>query len=275
MTDDELDAIATRAMAATPGPWQWRDVPVTKSLALRRLCDRAGGELLTATCHDTHTGCMGAGIDAYHVPDEMFIASARDDVPALVAEVRRLRKIFDDAGQGEHNILALIEHYQAGAMNADERVREARAGVHYEASVLIHDMWRKAGNWHGPHASSHYRSHIADRIEALTGRRPSPDEPLAPTTDDAIHHYATPGKPLCGRCRTSYVDGGLCPESGYSLACWLDEDTDPVRIGRILRAARKHVREGECTDMCEGFCVTLDSCSCGYHDLRCAMGEAT
>ena len=42
---------------------------------------------------------------------------------ALLDEVDRLRAIFDDAGQGEHNVLALVEHYQemAMAMEADER----------------------------------------------------------------------------------------------------------------------------------------------------------
>lgn len=41
---------------------------------------------------------------------------------ALLDEVERLRAIFDDAGQGEHNVLALVEHYQQAAMEADERL---------------------------------------------------------------------------------------------------------------------------------------------------------
>ena len=50
-----------------------------------------------------------------------------DDVGELRAELARLRKLFDDAGQGEHNVLALIDHYQRSAMEAEERLREARA----------------------------------------------------------------------------------------------------------------------------------------------------
>lgn len=64
-------------------------------------------------------------------------ASARDEVTerlltaslteerALAAEAYRMRKIFDDAGQGEHNVLALVDHYQRSSMEADERLTVA------------------------------------------------------------------------------------------------------------------------------------------------------
>lgn len=42
------------------------------------------------------------------------------------SEADRLRKLFDDAGQGEHNVLALIDHYQRNSMEADERLRAVR-----------------------------------------------------------------------------------------------------------------------------------------------------
>ena len=48
------------------------------------------------------------------------------DVAAKVAEADRLRKLFDDAGQGEHNVLALIDHYQRNSMEANERLRAVR-----------------------------------------------------------------------------------------------------------------------------------------------------
>lgn len=57
------------------------------------------------------------------------LAEHRD---ALAAEVARLRKLFDDAGQGEHNVLALVDHYQAEAIEARAevaRLREAAAAV--------------------------------------------------------------------------------------------------------------------------------------------------
>ena len=48
------------------------------------------------------------------------------DVVAKLREADRLRKLFDDAGQGEHNVLALIDHYQRNSMEADERLRAVR-----------------------------------------------------------------------------------------------------------------------------------------------------
>mgnify|MGYP000558909436 FL=1 len=48
------------------------------------------------------------------------------DVVAKLAEADRLRRLFDDAGQGEHNVLALIDHYQRNSMEADERLRAVR-----------------------------------------------------------------------------------------------------------------------------------------------------
>lgn len=38
------------------------------------------------------------------------------------AEADRLRKLFDDAGQGEHNVLALIDHYQDRAIYAERKL---------------------------------------------------------------------------------------------------------------------------------------------------------
>lgn len=37
----------------------------------------------------------------------------RRELADAKAEVERLRKLFDDAGQGEHNVLALVDHYIA------------------------------------------------------------------------------------------------------------------------------------------------------------------
>jgi hypothetical protein len=60
---------------------------------------------------------------------QMRLLAALPLPPEVVAEVReadRLRKLFDDAGQGEHNVLALIDHYQRNSMDADERLRAVR-----------------------------------------------------------------------------------------------------------------------------------------------------
>lgn len=48
------------------------------------------------------------------------------DVAAKVAEADRLRKLFDDAGEGQYNVLNLVDHYQRNSMEADERLRVVR-----------------------------------------------------------------------------------------------------------------------------------------------------
>lgn len=84
MTDRELDAIAARCEAATPGPWE----PVV-------------GRFDVIAPRETN-----AGLDRYHVCDTSgrdydqmrvnaaFIAHSRQDIPALLAEVRRLRALL-------------------------------------------------------------------------------------------------------------------------------------------------------------------------------------
>ncbi len=79
MTDLDLDAIEARANAAAPGPpWGWA---VSDD---RRWVD------VTARGHDR--------VIATTYDDDLaaFIAHARTDVPALVAEVRRLRESLDE-----------------------------------------------------------------------------------------------------------------------------------------------------------------------------------
>lgn len=41
---------------------------------------------------------------------------------AAEAEAARLQKLFDDAGQGEHNVLALVESYQSSLFAEEEKV---------------------------------------------------------------------------------------------------------------------------------------------------------
>ena len=83
MTAAELDAIEQRAHAATEGPWE---------------AGTGDGDPRPHVWTSRSTGCV-AHI-TYVVPndygdvrpdDAEFIAHARDDVPALLAEVRRLR----------------------------------------------------------------------------------------------------------------------------------------------------------------------------------------
>ena len=102
----DLDAIEARVRAATPGPWERRIGPregysIKEKAKYMRGCAIDNGEPLQVLIADSDR----PGID-YLVPaltgdgplaeaNAEFIAHAREDVPALVAEVRRLTEFRD------------------------------------------------------------------------------------------------------------------------------------------------------------------------------------
>ena len=87
ITAERLAEIEERANAATPGPW-WPE---------HRGVMAEGVEIVD--------DCAVAGWDVYP-ENQAFIAAARTDVPALVAEVRRLAAALDAAADGATPITA-------------------------------------------------------------------------------------------------------------------------------------------------------------------------
>ena len=81
MTNDELSAIRERAVAATPGPWEMQ--PIGRSSFGYELRQRDSLSVLLYT-----EGCY---VPKQEEANALFIAHAREDVPALLAEVDRLR----------------------------------------------------------------------------------------------------------------------------------------------------------------------------------------
>jgi hypothetical protein len=77
MTDHELAAIEARANAATPGPWGWREV--------------GSGFYPTAIVYDRDDAEVVKDTDFIVKDDLEFIAHAREDIPKLIAEIRRLK----------------------------------------------------------------------------------------------------------------------------------------------------------------------------------------
>lgn len=80
MTDEELAEIAARADAATAGPWR-----PSKRDDFYGVVRDMGRPRCVAVLSNPMTEMYQLALDAE------FIANARDDVPKLVAEVRRLR----------------------------------------------------------------------------------------------------------------------------------------------------------------------------------------
>ncbi len=122
----DLDAIEARAAAADPGPWRstWPDAsdpnsldePVVESLAPG--LSYAERMVVGTMWHDgSHAVCSEA--------NAAFIAAARTDVPALVAEVRRLRA---------RRVADLADHVAASARWGDRKVELLARVVELEVS---------------------------------------------------------------------------------------------------------------------------------------------
>ncbi|WP_329089577.1 hypothetical protein [Streptosporangium sp. NBC_01469] len=108
LTDEELAAIEELAEAATPGPWFIRhlDDEVAMSLvAISTVPDTGHGErwpdfdhheIVAATLiqHPRYVGVADGRWDE----NAQFIANARQDIPRLIAEIKRLRQLLTPKG---------------------------------------------------------------------------------------------------------------------------------------------------------------------------------
>ena len=92
MTREQLDAIRARVEAATLGPWE--AVTPKRYAAVRSDAERCYVYTQGKIPADTHPDTV-----ARQQRDAQFIASAREDVPALLAEVERLRAELDTVGE--------------------------------------------------------------------------------------------------------------------------------------------------------------------------------
>lgn len=105
MDEKRLAEIEARANAATPGPWE----PEHRGVV--------GNDVFIVE------DCVTAGWDAYRA-NQAFIATARTDVPDLVAEVRRLTAA-----------LATVTAEHAAALDAARR--EGAEGMRAAAVAMI------------------------------------------------------------------------------------------------------------------------------------------
>lgn len=86
MTEDELAALEVLTEAATPGPWEWLDYDLhAVSVANDDPWDPAPGQKIIVT---------DGGAYPPENADATFIAATRTAVPALIAELRRLREVI-------------------------------------------------------------------------------------------------------------------------------------------------------------------------------------
>lgn len=118
LTPEALAEIRKRAEAATPGPWEPRD-PDWWQLEDPDYADKtdgiqAAGRSIMGTCD----GCPAGKYD-----DAVFIAHARTDIPALLAEVERLRAERDAYRKQSED--QAWEYYQIRYEVQDKAVKQA------------------------------------------------------------------------------------------------------------------------------------------------------
>lgn len=158
-----------------------------------------------------------------HVAALERISALTSELAEARVERDRLRKLFDDAGQGEHNVLALIDHYQdveLAATNAANEMANELAEARRQLRLLD-------GETRGEPITVLLRLPPQDRpvYFAVSSRR------YEPTYDDAHHRY--------------FYEEHTCPTNWLRdvFAIQAGSDSDPHGLFEFVAA-----RDGEAPD---------------------------
>ena len=127
----DLEAIKARAAAATEGPWEWDDPTIGQHWSSPEPW---------ATVVDDEVNCGGYCYGGSSSPiksdaDGQFIAHAREDIPALVAEVERLREERDDMRRRLDAVEARHTPVTVRYGDAPDELACRACGTHYEYPV--------------------------------------------------------------------------------------------------------------------------------------------
>ena len=259
----DLDAVEARANAASNGPWRlhsWEDsdgaghitietarvgglgdmiadVQVSRLPEIRRAEEGAPDAPLPPRLAagiariDRGDDCIEHELTVdMLVSDATFIAHARQDVPALLAEARRLRGLLDATAQAFDGLVA--------------QVRRA-AGETHEPPADVAALLRRVAEEHK--ALVGFRRAMLDVHEALDGVRPEPDFDMP----------AELGSYACdevARLKAAVLPAGhvAVDRAPYEAACRLAADVP--RLQREVAAARREGAEAmreACADICD------------------------
>ena len=119
----DLDPIEARVNAATAGPW--------KALEAR-------GEHWYAISANEAVAWISSNDgsnESQREPDAQFIAHAREDVPALLAEVKRLRSIVAETTEREQQHIDYAQYCSRRAHQAEQRFAAVVRQAEYYASL--------------------------------------------------------------------------------------------------------------------------------------------
>lgn len=142
MTEEELQAIEARANAATPGPWAWEPTgEKCNSWCMGTVYPAHEGRIVEVFDEETQryrekpevVDYIASGGDSSSLADPNFIAHARTDVPALIAEVRMQRARADaatrEADRLRHGAPVEGDFVCPDAMRAEKAEHEAGLAV--------------------------------------------------------------------------------------------------------------------------------------------------
>ena len=141
MTEDELKAIEARANAATPGPWTiekprvdgegWATgVVIAATFAGQGIFSKSGRPARVKPTGRVYREARGG---QYPANDQTFIAHSREDIPSLLAEVRRMQAFV----QRMQWLATDLRHSQAEDMSKPQR-----AALVFAAELIERELFR-------------------------------------------------------------------------------------------------------------------------------------
>lgn len=135
-------------------------------------------------------------------------AARTEERDAALAEVARLRKLFDDAGQGEQNALAVVDLVLEREQEANAALAASRAEVEALRAVLREALSACALNC----TLDSYCGRCWPLVAALSSTpAPASAEPATPTVRDPVaeaHKDGPCGWSGCGYCSEPTTEGG-------------------------------------------------------------------
>jgi hypothetical protein len=167
MSDLDLDRLEALASAATPGPWYWQQTKLDINLVSRSRWSpiilgfgRWGMNRAQPLVQgDGLMFAKGSEIRVSEHRDTAFIAAAREAVPALIAEVRRLREAISGSPDKTKRLASLVAAstrlVQIERDDARARAEKAQAerdtlAVKVAAvKALCADADRRPNDWRG------------------------------------------------------------------------------------------------------------------------------
>ncbi|MFF9205102.1 hypothetical protein ACF1AE_25440 [Streptomyces sp. NPDC014986] len=164
MTPERLAGIAARAAAATPGPW------CTDAWEIYQ-----GAEYMPGLSMWIGETCRGTSTPEQDRADAAFVAAARTDVPALLADAARLRTERDRYRSAWRMAYQRARGRGWAADRAGARARDAQEALQHMLFAVI------AGQM-ALHVANRERQELRARVAELEAERHSTNEAL----DDAV-----------------------------------------------------------------------------------------